>query len=271
MAFLQSMNKNDGDISISCPAGKRVYFASDFHLGAPDAVSSLSRERLIVQWLHDAEKDAAHIFLVGDLFDFWFEYKKVIPKGYTRLLGKLAELADRGIGISVFTGNHDMWMDGYFESELNIPVYDDPRVFLIGNKRFFIGHGDGLGPGDHRYKMIKKVFRSRFCRRLFAAIHPGWGVALADYFSKRSRAVAEEQTFLGEDHEWLIQFAKEKLLESHFDYFIFGHRHLPLDIPLPRNSRYINLGDWLHHYSYAVFDGNEVKLCHYSPREMINI
>lgn len=252
-------------IPVSCPAGKRVYFASDFHLGAPDHATSLERERRIVRWLDAVEHDAAHLFLVGDLFDFWFEYKNVIPKGHTRLLGKLAAFTDQGIGVSVFTGNHDMWMDGYFEQELRIPVYHDPQVFFIGKKTFFIGHGDGLGPGDQRYKLMKKVFRSRFCRTLFAALHPGLGIALANSLSRRSRVLTDEQTFLGDDHEWLVQFSKEQLLQAHYDYFIFGHRHLPLDIALPEGSRYINLGDWLHHFSYAIFDGDQVQLCHMPP------
>lgn len=259
------MNENHHTL-IHCPAGKCVYFASDFHLGAPDPKTSLKRERKLIQWLDEIEKDAAHIFLVGDLFDFWFEYKNVIPKGYTRLLGKLAGLSDKGIGISVFIGNHDMWMDGYFEQELNIPVYEDPHLFSINDKKFFIAHGDGLGPGDHRYKILKKILRHRFSRWLFAAIHPSWGIALANIFSKRSRMLASEseKTFLGEDREWLIRFSKDQLKTQEIDYFVFGHRHLPLDFPLSEESRYINLGDWLHHYSYAVFDGEEMRLKYYN-------
>lgn len=254
-------------IIIPCPAGKQVYFASDFHLGAPDKASSLQRERLIVQWLQEAEKDAAHIFLVGDLFDFWFEYKKVIPKGYTRLLGKLAELTDKNIPVTAFIGNHDMWMNGYFEQELNIPVYHHPQIFMIGNKKFLIGHGDGLGPGDHRYKMLKKILRSRLSRKLFAALHPQWGIGLANQFSRRSRIMTEENTFLGEEKEWLIQYSKEKLQQEHVDYFIFGHRHLPLDIDLGNNSHYINLGDWIRYFTYGVFDGEEMKLCYYKKED----
>lgn len=247
-------------ISIPCPEGKRVYFASDFHLGAPDTAASRAREHAILRWLSEAERDAAHIFLVGDLFDFWFEYKYVIPKGYVRLLGKLASLVDGGIGVSVFTGNHDMWMDGYFEQELGIPVYEDPQGFRIGEKTFLIGHGDGLGPGDHRYKLMKKIFRSPFCRWLFAGLHPRLGIGLANALSRRSRLMTAEETFLGEDREWLVQFCRETLLETHYDFFVFGHRHLPLDIALPEQSRYLNLGDWLHHYSYAVFDGGRMSL-----------
>ncbi len=244
-------------MEIPLPANKKIYFASDFHLGAPNMAVSREREKLIVQWLEMVEKDAAHIFLVGDLFDFWFEYKHVIPKGYTRLLGKLADLTDKGIGISVFIGNHDMWMDGYFEEELNIPVYYEPQVFTMGGKKFYIGHGDGLGPGDHGYKFLKKIFRNPVCRWLFSCIHPVMGISLANYFSRKSRAATgqELEHFLGEDQEWLAIYSREVLQREHYDYFIFGHRHLPLDLQVGPDSRYINLGEWLNYTSYAVFDG----------------
>jgi UDP-2,3-diacylglucosamine hydrolase len=186
----------------------------------------------------------------------------VIPKGYTRVLGRLAALRDKGIGISVFIGNHDMWMDGYFEEELDIPVYYEPQTYTLGNKRFYIGHGDGLGPGDHGYKFLKKIFRNRFCRLLFSIIHPSWGISLANYFSRKSRAATgqELEHFLGEENEWLAIYSKEVLQKEHFDFFIFGHRHLPLDIKLKDNSRYINLGDWINYFSYAEFDGQNVTL-----------
>jgi UDP-2,3-diacylglucosamine hydrolase len=249
-------------MEIQLPANKKVYFASDFHLGVPDPAASREREKLLLQWFDQIEADAAHIFLVGDIFDFWFEYKHVIPKGYTRVLGRLASLRDKGIGISVFIGNHDMWMDGYFEDELDIPVYYEPQTFTIGSQRFYIGHGDGLGPGDHGYKFLKKVFRNPVCRWLFSAIHPSWGIALANYFSRKSRAATgqELEHFLGEENEWLAIYSKEVLQKEHFDYFIFGHRHLPLDIQLKDNSRYINLGDWINYFSYAEFDGRKVDL-----------
>lgn len=247
---------------IGLPAGKRVYFVSDFHLGAPDPATSRAREQRIVRFLDMAEQDAAHIFLVGDLFDFWFEYKHVIPKGYTRLLGKLASLTDRGIGVSAFIGNHDMWMNGYFESELNIPVYLESQTFEIGGKQFYVAHGDGLGPGDHGYKFLKKVFRNPLCRWLFSWMHPAVGISIANYFSHKSRSATgmELEHFLGEENEWLAIHSKEILQQQHFDYFIYGHRHLPIDMPVGPHSRYINLGEWLNYNSYAVFDGNDVEL-----------
>jgi UDP-2,3-diacylglucosamine hydrolase len=245
--------------------GKKIYFLSDFHLGAPDYQSSLLREKRVVKFLDEIKNDAQIIFILGDLFDFWYEYKKVVPKGFVRILGKLAELTDSGIIIHFFVGNHDMWMNGYFQKELNIDVYHDPKEFEFNGKKFLIGHGDGLGPGDHRYKMMKKVFRSKFSQALFGMIHPSVGIGIADYFSRKSRAAAgsEEEKFLGEEKEWLILFAKETLEKKHFDYFIFGHRHLPIEYRLNDESVYINLGDWIKYNSYAVFDHGIVSLKYY--------
>ncbi|MEO8819844.1 MAG: UDP-2,3-diacylglucosamine diphosphatase [Ginsengibacter sp.] len=247
------------------PSGKKIYFLSDFHLGAPDYASSLKREKKVVQFLNEIKKDAAIIFILGDLFDFWFEYKKVVPKGYVRILGKLAELTDDGIVIHFFVGNHDMWMNGYFEKELNINVYYEPKEFEFNDKKFLIGHGDGLGPGDHRYKMMKKVFRNKFSQSLFGMLHPSAGIGLADYFSKKSRKKTGggDEHFLGEEKEWLIVYAKEKLEKEHIDFFIFGHRHLPIVHKLNDKSLYINLGDWIKYNSYAVFENGTVNLKYY--------
>ena len=244
------------------PTDKKIYFVSDFHLGAPDYESSLQREKKIVSFLDHIQPDAAGIFIVGDIFDFWYEYKTVVPKGYVRLLGKLAELTDSGIPVHFFVGNHDMWMRGYFEKELNIPVYYEPRVYEWNGRRFYIGHGDGLGPGDQGYKFIKKIFRNKFCQWLFGILHPGFGMMLAGYFSRKSRAKtgSADEIFLGESGEWLIIYCREVLSREHFDYFIFGHRHYPIDFRLSDTSRYINLGDWIRNFTYATFDGKDVVL-----------
>jgi UDP-2,3-diacylglucosamine hydrolase len=244
------------------PSGKKIYFLSDFHLGAPNRVVSLEREKRIVQFLDEIKTDAAEIFIIGDMFDFWYEYRKVVPKGYTRILGKLAQLTDAGISIYFFVGNHDMWMSGYFEEELNIPVFHEPKLFERNGKKFYIGHGDGLGPGDQGYKFIKKIFRNKFCQWFFGVLPPAIGVGLADYFSRKSRAVTGQidEQFLGEEKEWLIIYSKEVLQKEHFDYFIFGHRHLAIDFSLQNGSRYINLGDWIRYCSYAMFDGETLTL-----------
>jgi UDP-2,3-diacylglucosamine hydrolase len=244
---------------------KKIYFLSDFHLGAPNAAASILREQKIIQFLDEIKDSAAAIFIVGDMFDFWYEYKHVIPKGYVRLLGKLASITDAGIPVHFFIGNHDMWMSGYFENELNIPVYHEPKIFTWNNKRFYIGHGDGLGPGDHGYKLIKKVFRNPVCKWLFGWLHPDLGIGLANYFSRKSREKtgSGDEHFLGEENEWLIIYSKEILQKEYFDYFIFGHRHLPIDFKLSEKTRYINLGDWISNFTYATFDGSDLQLSKY--------
>ena len=244
------------------PPGKKIYFLSDFHLGAPDAEKSLVREKKIVAFLESIRHDAHTIFLVGDMFDFWYEYRKVVPRGFVRLLGKIASMSDEGIRFHFFVGNHDMWMKDYFQQELNIPVYFEPKPFEFNRKKFFIGHGDGLGPGDHGYKWLKKVFRNPVCQWLFGILPPAIGMGIANYASRRSRAATgqSEEKFLGEDREWLLIYCREASRVENFDFFIFGHRHLPIDYRLDNGSRYINLGDWIHYDTYAVFDGEKIKL-----------
>lgn len=244
------------------PEGKKIYFASDNHLGAPTAEESRPREAKFVAWLEHVSKDAAAIFLLGDLFDFWFEYKHVVPKGFVRTLGKLAQLRDRSIPVYFFVGNHDLWMDDYFEKELDIPVFRKPKEFVFNDKKFLIGHGDGLGPGDKGYKRMKKVFTNPLSKWLYRWLHPDLGVPLAQYFSVKNKAISGEEDvqFLGEEKEWLIQYCRRKLETQHYDYFIFGHRHLPLDISLQEDATYMNLGDWINFYTYGVFDGKEVQL-----------
>ncbi|MCP3933095.1 MAG: UDP-2,3-diacylglucosamine diphosphatase [Bacteroidetes bacterium] len=241
---------------------KKTYFASDFHLGVDGKYTSKEREKQLVRWLDQIKEDAEAIYLLGDVFEFWFEYKTVIPKGHVRLFGKLAELRDMGIAVYFFIGNHDMWMFRYFEEELDIPICRKPMLKTIGGKNFFIGHGDGLGPNDYGYKRIKKVFANPVCQWLFARLHPNFGIGLANFWSSRSRASNKENhTFLGEKNEWLVAYANRKLDSTDADYFVFGHRHLPIDHMLKNGkSRYINLGEWMYSNSYAVFDGNDLQL-----------
>ncbi len=243
-------------------ANKKIYFASDFHLGVPNREKSLEREQRVVRWLDEVKHDAQEIYLMGDIFDFWFEYKYTIPKGFIRLLGKLAELVDSGIKVTFFTGNHDMWMFDYFPKELGIEIYREPIEKEYNGKKFYLGHGDGLGPGDKGYKFIKKVFANPVCQWLFARIHPNIGMGIAQFWSKQSRHAngEEDEKFLGAEKEWLVTYSKEMLQQKHFDYFLFGHRHLPLDIQLNENSRYVNLGEWIKYNSYAVFDGKQLEL-----------
>ncbi len=253
-------------ISISIPNHKKIYFASDQHLGAPTYDASFPREQKFVRWLNSIKEDAGAIFLLGDLFDFWFEYKTVVPKGFVRVLGKLAELKDSGIPIYFFVGNHDLWMTDYFETELQIPVYHSPQEVTINDTLFLIGHGDGLGPKDYGYKRMKKVFTFPFFKWLFRWLHPDLGVKLGQYMSVKNKLISgdDDAKFQGEENEWLVQYCKRKLTQKHYDFFVFGHRHLPLNIDLDNHSKYINLGDWISYYTYAEFHNNNLILTTYN-------
>jgi len=245
--------------SINSLEGKKLYFASDFHLGAPNEKESRKREQKIVRWLDQIKHDAHTIFLVGDIFDFWFEYKHAIPKGFIRLQGKLAEITDSGIPIIFFTGNHDMWMFDYFTNEIGIPIYRHPQKLEVGDHKLLIGHGDGLGPGDRSYKFLKKIFESKVSQWLFARFHPNFGVGIAKFWSKNSRisnTKKGEDTFKGEK-EFLWQYCKQVEANEHFDYYIFGHRHLPLELEVGKRSKYFNLGEWVNYYTYGVYDSTE--------------
>lgn len=252
---------------------KNIYFASDFHFGVPDNKASRKREALFVQWLDSIKGDAAEIYLMGDLFDFWFEYKTVVPKGYTRLLGKLAELSDSGIKIHLFRGNHDMWAFGYLNEELQIEIHRDPEVRTFSNKVFYLAHGDGLGPGDSGYKLIKKIFQCRINQWLFRWLHPDIGIRLGLFWSMKSRYANQNK----EDHEnqekclinSRLSVYSKQILETHpeIDYFIFGHWHYPLEIQLTEKCRQLSLGDWLTHFTYAVFDGEELSLITFNPSQ----
>ena len=242
----------------------KIYFASDFHLGVPNREKSLEREKRIVAWMDTIKKDAAELYLMGDMFDFWFEYRKAIPKGFTRLLGKIAEFCDSGIPVYLFTGNHDMWMFDYLQDELGVTIYRKPVVREFNGKKFFLAHGDGLGPGDYGYKFIKKVFANPILQWMFARIHPNTGIGIANFWSTRSRLTnGDKDVWKGEDDEYLVHFVKDTLKKEHYDYFIFGHRHLPLQMPIG-NTLYVNLGEWVNYSSYAVFDGEKLELKHFA-------
>jgi UDP-2,3-diacylglucosamine hydrolase len=249
-------------MTITLPSNKKIFFASDFHLGVPNHEASLEREKRIVRWLDSVKGEAHSIYLMGDIFDFWFEYRHAIPKGFIRLQGKLAEITDSGIPVIFFTGNHDMWMFDYFTKELNIKIYRDPLELNVNDQKILIGHGDGLGPGDKFYKVLKWFFNSSFCQWLFARIHPNLGIGIANYWSRKSRIsnTKREEKFNGEEEEFLLTYCKALEKQDHHDYYIFGHRHLPLDLQVSANSRYINLGEWVHFNTYAEYDGKQISL-----------
>ena len=252
-------------IDIKLNPSKRIYFCSDNHLGSPNGNLSLEREKIFITWLNQIKIDAQAIFFLGDLFDFWFEYKKVVPKGFTRLFGKLAELSDSGIDLFFFVGNHDCWIGNYFEDELGINVFHKKVDLNIDNYNILIGHGDGLGPGDNKYKFLKLLFRNPILKKLFSFIHPDIGISLGSFLSQKNKILSgNEKVFESEDKEMLFSYCKDVLKTKYYHFFIFGHRHIPLDLDLGNNSKYFNTGDWITHFSYLVYDGNSFNLNYFN-------
>ncbi len=244
----------------SLPPGKKLFFVSDFHLGVPDREKSNKREKLIIAWLKSIENEAAVLFLLGDVFDFWFEYKHVVPKGFFLLFNQLHRMKEMGIIIHYFTGNHDMWAKDYLPEETGLILHRNCVHFEMNDKLFFIGHGDGLGPGDYGYKFIKEIFANPICQWLFKWIHPDLGIPLANFWSGKSRGHTTEEKYLGDQKEWLVQYCKEVFSVHPCDFFIFGHRHLIIDKPFAEGFRYLNLGEWFKNGHFAVFDGKELQL-----------
>jgi UDP-2,3-diacylglucosamine hydrolase len=247
------------------PQGKKIYFASDFHLGAPNHEKSLIREKRIIRWLESIRQDAEKIFLVGDIFDFWFEYREAVPRGYVRLLGKLAELSDSGIEIIVFLGNHDMWMTDYFEKELKIKTFRRPKSYIFNQKKFYIGHGDGLGKGDWLFKILKIIFEGKIPRFLFGRVlHPNLGLYLGNLWAKHSwnKHNKEERPkdVISPDNERLLLYSKQIEAQNHHDYYVFGHIHNCIELRVSESATYFNLGDWVVFNSYLVFDGEKASL-----------
>jgi len=247
---------------------QKIYFASDVHLGLYPQDKSREREKIFVRWLEEVRKDATEIYLLGDIFDYWYEYKKVVPRGFTRTLGKLAEITDGGIPVHFFTGNHDVWVFDYLKEELGLIIHHDPIQVELQGRKFFLAHGDGLGPGDLGFKILKWAFRNKVLQWLYSHLHPDFTMRFAHWWSKKSRyskGIAE--AFQGEERELQLLFAREKLKEEYFDYFVFGHRHVPMDINLNEKSRMINLGEWIFSFTYAVFDGTDLKLKQFDPEK----
>jgi UDP-2,3-diacylglucosamine hydrolase len=248
---------------IHLPEGKKAYFASDFHLEASQGTSNRQREANVVQWLRAIKPYCGALFLVGDIFDFWHEYKYAVPKGNIRLMGMLADYRDSGIHIYLFSGNHDIWMYDYFEKELDVSIYRQPQIFYINEKKFFIAHGDGLGPGDRKFKLLKKIFTFPFFQWCFRWVHPDIGIKIATLWSEKSRTDPAMEQYMGDDREFLLQYVRKKSEEIHCDFFVFGHRHLPLDINLSADLRYINLGDWIVNNTYLEYDQENCYLKKY--------
>ena len=244
--------------------GKKVYFVSDAHLGLPPQENSRERERLLIKWLEEKRKDAGAFYLMGDIFDYWFEYKKVVPRGFVRLLGKIAEISDEGIPVYCFTGNHDIWVFDYLPQEIGVKVIRGPVSHTYNNTKLYLAHGDGLGPGESLYKILKKIFTSKVLQWLYARIHPNTATGFAHRWSKYSRfSQGSHVPWLGEDKEHLVIHSRSIEQKEHFDYYIYGHRHVPVEFRINERSVIIYLGDWFVNFTYAEFDGDSLKLCYY--------
>jgi UDP-2,3-diacylglucosamine hydrolase len=258
------------------PHKTSIYFASDFHLGIPDRISSLVREKRLIRWLDMVAADAEAIYLMGDLFDFWYEYKTVVPKGYTRLFSKLAELNEKGIPVHFFKGNHDFWAFDYLNEEAGVTIHDDTLEITLKGRNFFLAHGDGLGPGDKGYKFLKKVFLSKFNQFLFRWLHPDLGTKMGLYFSRGSRISNmikqdKDENFLEVDKEKLLIYSRGMATQKpEVDYFVFGHRHVPTHIKVSEKASCIILGDWVTHFTYGKFDGKSFDIKYFEQSERSN-
>ena len=242
----------------------KIYFISDVHLGAPGLKNNRERELLFAKWLDEIKDDVAELYLLGDIFDFWWDYKKVVPRGFTRILGRIADLADSGVDIHFFTGNHDLWAFDYLTEELGVTVHHNEIVREIKGKKFFLAHGDGLDANDKGYLFLKKIFTNKTLQWMFSRLHPNFAFALAHKWSK-SRQIAKVNFIdeFDENKEGLFKFAENFLKEELVDYFIFGHRHVMLNTKIGESSNFILLGDWIKNYSYGVFDGENFELKKY--------
>ena len=247
-----------------------IYFASDIHLGAGTAEEAKRTERAFCRWLDMVSKDATEIYLLGDIFDFWFEHRRVAPKGFVRVLGRLAELTDRGVRVVFFAGNHDMWCRDYFEKECGVVLHRQACSVELHGKEFFLAHGDEFSK-EGSFKVLRAIFHSRFLQRCFSAVHPRWALWMGHAWARHSmikHKVEGDTPFLGVDNEFCVQFAKEYLVKHpQVDCFIFGHRHIDEDFPLGDSSRCIFLGDWISTFAYVVFDGKEIQRKYYVEGE----
>ena len=248
---------------INLQKGKKIYFASDFHLGAPDASTSLQREKKIISWLNQIKSDVQELYILGDVFDFWYEYKYVAPRGFVRFLAKIAEFTDEGIPVLFFKGNHDMWMKEYLTKEVGVVIYDDTLELMINDFEMLIGHGDGLGPGDSFYKILRKIFRSGWAKWLFTRFHPNFSFWLANTWSGHSRLHNKDDQHHHGEKEMIFQFCQEQQKNKHRDLYLFGHRHLPMEMHLINDGKYVNLGEWIQHFTYGEYDGDSFSLKKY--------
>ena len=250
---------------------KKIYFLSDAHLGSRAIEHSRTQERRLVNFLDSIKHNAEAVYLLGDMFDFWYEFKTVVPKGFTRFLGKLSELTDLGVEVHFFIGNHDIWCGDYLTKECGVILHREPLTVELHGKEFYLAHGDGLGDPGKSFKLLRAMFHSVTLQKIFSMLHPRWSMDLGLTWAKHSRMKREngkEPDYMGEDKEFLVLYAKEYLrLHPNINYFIFGHRHIMLDLMLNRSARILILGDWINYFSFAVFDGESLLLDQYIEGE----
>jgi UDP-2,3-diacylglucosamine hydrolase len=250
---------------------KKVYFLSDAHLGSRGIPHGRTQERRLVNFLDSIKYNAAAVYLLGDMFDFWYEFKLVVPKGYTRFLGKISELTDMGVEVHFFIGNHDIWCGDYLEKECGMILHRQPYTCEIYGKEFFLAHGDGLGDEDRKFRFLRSLFRNKFLQCMFSALHPRWSVDLGLEWAKHSRLKREdgkEPPYMGENKEYLVRYSKSYLhTHPNINFFIFGHRHIELDLMLSRTARIIILGDWIRQFTYVEFDGQQLSMNNYIEGE----
>lgn len=243
----------------------KIYFISDIHLGAPAFKNNRERERLFARWLDEIKTDVAELYLMGDIFDFWYEYKKVVPRGFTRILGRIADMTDNGIPVYFFPGNHDLWVFDYLPQETGVVVHRDAIIQEIRGRKFFLAHGDGIDPSDKGYLRLKKIFTNKTLQWLFSRLHPNFAFFVAHKWSESSRlAKIDEVDEFKMEEEGMYKFAVEINSRENIDYFVFGHRHTSVDIQMPGNARFILLGDWINNFTYGVFDGNNFEIKKYN-------
>lgn len=246
---------------------KKTYFISDAHLGSLATQDPKEQEKQLCRFLDEIKPQAESLYMLGDIFDFWFEYRNAVPKGFTRLLGKLSELTDNGVAVHFFTGNHDIWCKDYLTKECGVIMHYEPEVVEIEGKTFFLAHGDGLGDRSKSFKFLRVIFHNPFCQWMFRWLHPDLGLPFGLNWAKNSRikhmqgGTEADPPYMGENHEPLVLFAKHYIKEKpETDYLIFGHRHIELDLMLTRQNRLLILGDWITQFTYAEFSNGELTL-----------
>ncbi len=251
---------------------KPIYFIADAHLGSWAVSHHRTQERRLVRFLDDIKNKAGAVYMLGDMFDFWYEWRRVVPRGFTRFLGKISELTDLGVEVHYFIGNHDIWAFDYLNRECGVVLHREPLTTELYGKEFFIAHGDGMGDPKKSFHIIRSIFHNKTCQWMFSRLlHPNvamrFGLTWARH-SRLKREEGEEPPYMGEDKEYLVLFTKEyKKTHPNIDFFIYGHRHIELDLVLSRDTRMLVLGDWITQFTYARWDGEHLTLANYLEGE----